>query len=70
MMIQMKVVVLVVKAGSLGARGGDFFLPNFSRRTLRVSYACSGINVENPDRPGGPPGANNMVRQILRRAAQ
>lgn len=30
----------------------------------------SGINVENPDRPGGPPGANNMVRQILRRAAQ
>ncbi|KAF8337374.1 uncharacterized protein EI90DRAFT_2910018, partial [Cantharellus anzutake] len=30
----------------------------------------SGINVENPDRPGGPPGANNMVREILRRAAQ
>jgi len=30
----------------------------------------SGINVENPDRPGGPPGSNNMVREILRRAAQ
>jgi len=30
----------------------------------------SGINIENPERPGGPPGANNVVRDILRRAAQ
>lgn len=31
---------------------------------------CSGINVENPDRPGGPPGSGGIVKDILRKAAQ
>ena len=37
---------------------------------LRSVVVGSGINVENPDRPSGPPGSGGIVKDILRKAAQ
>jgi hypothetical protein len=58
------------RVGLLEVRGGRrssyfSFVTNVLRR---LGY--SGISIQNPDRPGGLPPGGDMVRDLLRRAAE
>ena len=57
------------KTGSLGGREGTReWLVSRNFELIRYSF-FSGLSIENPDRQNAVPGGN-MVRDLLRRAAQ